>query len=223
MAAAKAALASNLGRRRSRQTYDRTGRRARGQSRPSFRGRKQCRRSSRPGPPPYRPTGGNATPTSAGAGGDGKSDGCEVAAAAAVRSCETALDVVRRAVEARRPSASGLAAEESAAVGTLRAAEAAFTRLSAEESALAEVVATEQPGGRGVLGHVAVEAGCESALAAALGDLRRRLRDAPACWRALPLCERRCAAAADGCAAPRAIGPSTGFADATTKPDRHRR
>jgi chromosome segregation protein len=110
------------------------------------------------------------------------------AAAAAVDACETALDDVRRAVEAAEAGRVRLAAEETSAAGTLRAAEAAFTRLSAEESALAEVVATEQPGGRGVLDAIAVEAGCESALAAALGDdlLAPEAEDAPACWRTLP-------------------------------------
>ena len=58
-------------------------------------------------------------------------------AAAAVESCETALDVVRRAVEAAEAERIRTRGGRISAVGTLRAAEAAFTRLSAEESALA--------------------------------------------------------------------------------------
>jgi chromosome segregation protein len=114
------------------------------------------------------------------------------AAALAVQSCEAAIAAVRRAVETAEAERAHLAAVETAAAGTLRAAEAISARLSAEEEALTEMLATgpADSGGRSVLDAITVDAGCESALAAALGDdlLAPEDEHAPACWRTLPPC-----------------------------------
>ena len=95
------------------------------------------------------------------------------------------------ASEAAETERARLAAEELAAAIALRAAEMAFARLSAEEMALAEVLAPEpaKDGGRGVIDSIAVTAGYESALAAALGDdlLAPEDEEAPTRWRTLPL------------------------------------
>ena len=112
-------------------------------------------------------------------------------AARVVASCEAAVGAACMASEAAETERARLTAEELSAAIALRAAETAFARLSAEEMALAEVLAPEpaKDGGRGVIDSIAVTAGYESALAAALGDdlLAPEDEEAPTRWRTLPL------------------------------------
>ena len=72
----------------------------------------------------------------------------------------------------------------------LRAAETAFARLSAEEMALAEVLAAEpaKDGGRGVIDSIAVAAGYDplSRRRSATTCWRRRNEEASTRWRTLP-------------------------------------
>ncbi len=149
-------------------------------------------------------------------------------AARVVASCEAAVGAACMASEAAETERARLAAEELAAAIALRAAEMAFARLSAEEMALAEVLAPEpaKDGGRGVIDSIAVTAGYESALAAALGDdlLAPEDEEAPTRWRTLPADRRRrWESPAAGCPPARTYGRSAGRARAAAAADRCRR
>ena len=112
-------------------------------------------------------------------------------AARVVEQCEAAHVSACAASDAAETERARLAAEESSTAAALRDAETAFARLSAEEATLAEVLAAEprQDGGRGMIDCIAVTAGYETALAAALGDdlLAPNSEEAATRWRTLPL------------------------------------
>ena len=111
------------------------------------------------------------------------------AAEAELGSCESAAAEARQSVDRVEAERARLATVEAAAASELRAAETTLARLAAEEKALAEMLAAgPAEGSRALLDAVSVDAGCEAALTAALGDdlLASEDEQAPARWRTLP-------------------------------------
>jgi chromosome segregation protein len=111
------------------------------------------------------------------------------AAEATLAACEAAAAEARQALDRAEAERVRLATDEAAAASELRAAETTFARLAAEEKALAEMLAAgPTEGSRALLDAIAVDAGCEAAFTAVLGDdlLAPEDEQAPARWRTLP-------------------------------------
>lgn len=113
--------------------------------------------------------------------------------AATVNAAETTVSEARSAAAVAEAARADTTARQADAAAALRLAETAHARLTAEETALAEVLAASPGNGAGddgpaLLDMLRVDAGLETALVAALGDdlLATTDETAPARWRRQP-------------------------------------